>query len=183
MRDLDLADAGQVEHELVVVEAAGVEARRARGAQRAVERPLDGKLHLVVAVDQRRIHLPVVPRPLTAKGRAPVGDVGRNQRQETVGVDLDDVAVVERPAEETGRACLAVLVARPAIEPRAAREDVTRVREQRVLRELGLAVPGVEAIDRLLARVVGAVHARVLLARVPAVALGAGLVLPLAGER
>src|SRR6185295_19076400 len=93
------------------------------------------------------------------------------------GIDLDHVASVERTAEEARGARVAILPARPAIQLCAVGEIVAAVDEDRLLVELGLAVPGVEAVDGELARIVRAIDQRILLAEVVTFAFGAVLVL------
>ncbi len=72
-----------------------------------------------------------------------------------------------------------VLPARPAVQRDLIGHIVASIREQCLLRQLGLAVPGIEAIERCLARIGGAVHERVVRAVIPTAALSVFLILVL----
>ena len=177
--DLHRTHAGDVQHQLVVVEAAGIELRLAGRSDRAIERVIDRELHLVQTVDQRAVHLPRTELPACAEGSGVVRDVGGDQRQEAVRIDRRDVARVAGRTIEAGADRVPVLPARPAVERDLIGDVVARIREQRLLRQFGLAVPGVEAIERRLARVGHAIHDRILRPMIPTAAFGVLLILVL----
>ena len=118
-----------------------------------------------------------------AAGGAEVRDVRRDDGQEAVRIDLDDVAIV---------------AARGGRSRRSARRDSDSSPSRRASRrspssspaftntvycfDLRLAVPRVEAIERGFARIERAVHQRILLAEVVAIAPRELLLLVLAGE-
>ncbi len=180
---MDRPHARDVEHELIVVEAAGIELRLAARAERTVQRVLDREFHFVVAVGERGVHVPLAELPPNAIGRGVIRNLGRDDRQKSFGIDFDRVAIIERSTIEARGTRIALLIARPSVHRSAGLEFILRVRKQRRLLELGLAVPRVESIECQLARIECPADERKLLARVPAAALGVLLILVLRCNR
>ena len=148
---------------MVVVEATSVKHRLAARADGSVQRVADYEVHAVGTIDQRRVHAPSAQGPGAAAADREILDLGVDQRQETGGVDRDDIAIIQCTAKEAGRGRIPVLIAGPAVEAGRVAEVVPCVCEGGVLADVRLAVPRIVAVECCLARVERAADQWVLL--------------------